>query len=1621
MIPPIRFFSVALFAGLFIGNIGLMAQENVSFNFIEGDFFLCVADSTVTIEIVPDPNQEFEEITLVWIRGETDPIRITDPSQLIQTFDYPSERVLERCDYPEDCLDIGLCFNIQIRAKYRDNAEPENISRDIIFRRPPQPQIAGADHTCCSGQTISLTNGTCPGNDPTMRYRWELPDGRILDTVDVEYTFGDPGDYTFTLTATNDCGTRTTTETVVVQEAPAAQATADSNIVSGFADPFRVCLDGSATIRINGEGTTGITNADWTVSPRTGVSLARTDTLITQATFTEAGRYTFLLTGENRTCGLEDTASFSVEVVESASLSLPAQPDACPSLAYMPQPEPDPDANYFIDGEAIASFPFEMLPRAEPYVVRAEKTTLCGDLAVTDTIFVDAPIQPTLTTPPNGSAYCPDTSRVELVVSDAGGSWTPAPGLVVEDDRAYFDRNTGAGSYSFTYTLGSGECLRTLVVDLSINDAALDIPPDFLVCEDGEPAAIMRSPTGVVVSGTGVNSTEGTFDPAGLTPGDYPITFSFNNAATGCEEAGSAMATIIPRPTVEAGAPIELCNADQSLRLVDFIPTLSFSPENAIADFAGRGIEDPDLGTYRPSRLGIGETDTVILRYRDPRLPDACLAIDTLLVAVTGIVAADAGADTTICGGGATYTLGDPRGGRWEGPNAGADGTVDLAGLSPDTYTYTLVLGAGICESRDEKLVTVAAGDGVDLAEDRLYVCDTALTVALPVASPLTGGAWQGDLPIVGPAIDVAGALPGAYDFTYTVADLPPGCNAASLSLELLARPSIGIEGDTVSCAGGACTEFRATGDLADRYQWFAADGLNQTTPEVCHGFAQAGDYTVTLEGYRLHPVTNSPLCAAEPANHPIRILAPPPPATILASQDSICPGETITFELANSSSANLEALSYDWDFGIDTFAGSQPVPLEFPSPVSDTTYLATLTTQGGCGSARDTFPLVVRANPIPGIGVVYDEPCSGGDLIFTNLSTGTLDRVRWQTSDLRVFNTFQPPVLNPTTGAVPSNFGVSLIVSNSCGVDTASTEVTVNPTDVRALLNFTDTTICVADTFVATNISTPGAPIEFVFADGNRFADDTLRRSFPDAGLYEFTLFAYGCGFDSSNWRVRVLPLPALDFDAPNSICPGEEFTYQLSSTAASTLLNFGDGSTSDLNVGSHQYNLVDTSVLVDFAVTDLMGCTADSIHRVAILPQPEAVIEPVDTACAGQSLTFTGGGNGGETCRWLFGDGESGAGCQTDHTFAVGDRYVAQLVYTSDLGCQDTASLPVFVRATPEVALTADYDDTRCGPTEVSFTFSGDRALMSSYSLDFDDGSQPSTVFNPTHRYERGGIFEARLTVGFDDRCFSEASTEFRLREWPRATAVVTDERCLPEDFLVLEVLTENPSDAISLFGDNYFQNGIDQFELNQAGNYELEVVSTDGCDTTIAVVVDSVQPLFVETIDDQTISFGDSVRLATVVNARDLDFYWTNGTFLSDATAPEPWARPFRQTEFVVTASDSLCAVRDTVVISVDSARVIYTPTSFSPNGDGINDEYIIFPSIAVARVERFQIFDRWGSLVHLQTTDFGLSGSRANWDGTSDGRPLNPGVFVYLINYLDAEGIPRLRAGSLTLVR
>jgi gliding motility-associated-like protein len=109
----------------------------------------------------------------------------------------------------------------------------------------------------------------------------------------------------------------------------------------------------------------------------------------------------------------------------------------------------------------------------------------------------------------------------------------------------------------------------------------------------------------------------------------------------------------------------------------------------------------------------------------------------------------------------------------------------------------------------------------------------------------------------------------------------------------------------------------------------------------------------------------------------------------------------------------------------------------------------------------------------------------------------------------------------------------------------------------------------------------------------------------------------------------------------------------------------------------------------------------------------------------------------------------------------------------------------------------------------------------------------------------------------------------------------------------------------------------------------------------------------------------------------------------------------------------ASNSFC--KDTLLqnLIISESKYLYVPNAFSPNNDGINDEFkVVYKN---SYETRLNIYNTWGELV------FSSDNKLLGWDGNYNGNNCPIGLYIYIIEYKDYDNINRKIQGVLNLMR
>jgi len=208
--------------------------------------------------------------------------------------------------------------------------------------------------------------------------------------------------------------------------------------------------------------------------------------------------------------------------------------------------------------------------------------------------------------------------------------------------------------------------------------------------------------------------------------------------------------------------------------------------------------------------------------------------------------------------------------------------------------------------------------------------------------------------------------------------------------------------------------------------------------------------------------------------------------------------------------------------------------------------------------------------------------------------------------------------------------------------------------------------------------------------------------------------------------------------------------------------------------------------------------------------------------------------------------------------------------------------------------------------------------------------------------------------------------------------------------------------------------------------SGNFTIRVEDASGCDAAETIIVNAPPPLEVDLGDTQIIAIGDSATLQVFVNVPDSDIQsviWGPPLDTTDCTnCLEYVVAPFVTTTYSVTViTNGGCEGADKVTVFVDRRRYIYVPNAFAPGSDGQNSIfYISAKPNTVKNIKTMQLFNRWGEAV-FQLDDFQPNDPNVGWSGTFRGQPMNPAVFVWMIEVEFIDGVVEVYSGDVTIVR
>lgn len=705
--------------------------------------------------------------------------------------------------------------------------------------------------------------------------------------------------------------------------------------------------------------------------------------------------------------------------------------------------------------------------------------------------------------------------------------------------------------------------------------------------------------------------------------------------------------------------------------------------------------------------------------------------------------------------------------------------------------------------------------------------------------------------------------------------------------------------------------------------------------------------------------------------------------------------------------------------------SGSSDFPtLPNPGAVSNANGARFWSGTGGCNNAvfkmDFSLPAVVADFQIP------REICSNDSITLRNVTLEQgATKFLWKFGNGDSSTLKTPKVLYDSTGT----YEIQLFVvdSNSCNLtDTISKTVTVVKPRINTLPN---DSICIGDT-IQLGIQQPPEYTTFTWLPGNSLDDSTLMQpnASPLAPTQYKLLLENGICTDTNFLFIQVDSLIDAKFTIPDSIC----YPDTINIANSSEILSFTDiqwklsGNAIDTvknplivlkKAGTYQLELV---------LTDSNSCNqSDTAIRTIEAKGDTTFNLPTVLSCNNALEPIGVDNNSNFTYRWQSAFAKTDSNISNPQARVIVDTTFHLFI---DKGvCVDTAIQPI---QADSIRVAVSEDTVICSNvpslningkhfgTGTNYLWSSTDAFTDQLNASTSDSNATATyetLFENTYYFRS---ISSRGCVGID-------STKLFVNDFG---IEVSDSAylCL-NDTTLLTVISLIPDDTLNViwtpFEDMYSPNDTTTIKVNPAKSrsYEVDVKTSRNCVAKRSVYV------FVSDLDTQLATLTGSrdtivTELFSQLNAepQGYAYKWLPTAGLSNPTTSNPIARPDTTTVYTVEVFDPEvpnCKVERTFKVIVEELYCehpyVYIPNTFTPNGDGQNDELKVYGRYIEEL--NLQVFNRWGELI-FETQD-----QNEGWDGSYEGEQNWPEVFVYQLYVKCIDGQEFKTKGDITLVK
>lgn len=807
---------------------------------------------------------------------------------------------------------------------------------------------------------------------------------------------------------------------------------------------------------------------------------------------------------------------------------------------------------------------------------------------------------------------------------------------------------------------------------------------------------------------------------------------------------------------------------------------------------------------------------------------------------------------------------------------------------------------------------------------------------------------------------------------TYVISYQSANCSASTFDLAVTVNPAPVI---TSAVTGTACSgvaqNYTITSNVpAATFTWGRATvaGISnpavagQTSGMITESLVNTTTFSVNVV-YTITPMANG--CPGTPFQYAVEV-DPPVPAPVANANSPVCSGTNINLQTPAVPNA-----TYNWS-GPNGFTSTQQNPTISNATAANSGTYNLFITIDNCNSITSSVSVVVDPLPVATAGpdqtvctnvasVPITGTVSGGTTtgIWTTAGTGT-----FQNAPNVLNNTYLPSAQDITAGSVVLT--LTSTSQDNCNVSTATTTITFKSPAITSqqagsicsgtAQNYTITSDFPTATFTWSRSAVAGISNPAVNGQtANPITESLLNTGVTAVDVvYIISPVNNGCPGTPFTYTVTVNPNPGPPSPTSNSpVCVNTTLNLQTPTVAGATYNWSGpDGFTSTQQNPTIPNVSAANAGSYSVSIT-VNGCPSpNGFVNVQVDPLPVADAGPNQAICPSMTSVQLAGSVTGGTTTGIWTTGGTG-------TFTGGGSSTTVLNGQYFPSAQDVSN--------GSVTLTlASTSKDNCTISTSQMTVKIQLLPAVTAGPDQSICSQSDAKLSGQIIIAGGGVWSSSGTGTFNP--------------------------------------SPNQLDAAYVPSAADIQNGSVVLTLTANGAGTCYIPSDK-------LTVKFIPPPTVSAGPAKYVLKGQTVTLDPTVSDPDVTYSWSPNIDISSTTVENPVVTGNADQTYTLTVTDSRgCTATSSVKVIVSPPIVI--PNAFTPNGDGVNDQWNI-QGLTAYQQATVDIFDRNGQKIY-HSVGYGIP-----WDGTYKGQQVPYGVYYYIINP-NFSGL-KVLTGNVTVIR